>query len=224
MEGLDPSKRESVAKWIDAWEKVNGQIGQLAVRTIPTHYSTLLRLTAPHNDITASAPALEYKVRYPIRSNSHRPLAVGIRTGFSRPSAAHIVKPVTFDLPPVELMRLQSNDPTLVPEKYVALSGLTHRVNKIALAAQDPLKAAAPDIYQNVVANQKGVALRWAAPEQPTQVKVGFINVDPTRYGRNRYLAVMHNGKLNDSPPLIYTDDEWKAFVAGVKDGEFDVI
>jgi hypothetical protein len=33
----------------------------------------------------------------------------------------------------------------------------------------------------------------------------------------------LRDSKLPDSPVLTYTRDEWRAFVAGVKDGEFDL-
>jgi hypothetical protein len=32
----------------------------------------------------------------------------------------------------------------------------------------------------------------------------------------------VRDSKINDSPVLSYTSDEWGAFVAGVKAGEFD--
>ncbi len=35
--------------------------------------------------------------------------------------------------------------------------------------------------------------------------------------------AAVRDGKLHDdSPILVFTSDEWHAFLAGVKDGEFD--
>lgn len=35
--------------------------------------------------------------------------------------------------------------------------------------------------------------------------------------------AAVRDGKLlQDSPILVFTSDEWRAFLAGVKDGEFD--
>jgi hypothetical protein len=33
----------------------------------------------------------------------------------------------------------------------------------------------------------------------------------------------IRDSKLSDSPELTYTADEWRAFVAGVKNGEFDI-
>ena len=33
----------------------------------------------------------------------------------------------------------------------------------------------------------------------------------------------MRDGKNPDGPALIFTPDEWRAFTAGVQDGEFDL-
>lgn len=35
----------------------------------------------------------------------------------------------------------------------------------------------------------------------------------------NRFVR---DSKLDDSPELVFTKDEWSAFIAGVKAGEFD--
>jgi hypothetical protein len=37
------------------------------------------------------------------------------------------------------------------------------------------------------------------------------------------YVIAMRNGKDPDGPTLIFTPDEWRAFTAGVQDGEFDL-
>lgn len=37
------------------------------------------------------------------------------------------------------------------------------------------------------------------------------------------YVITMRDAKDPDSPTLIFTPAEWDAFVAGVKDGEFDL-
>jgi hypothetical protein len=34
--------------------------------------------------------------------------------------------------------------------------------------------------------------------------------------------VLLRDGKNPDTPPLSFTADEWAAFVAGVKQGEFD--
>jgi Domain of unknown function (DUF397) len=36
-------------------------------------------------------------------------------------------------------------------------------------------------------------------------------------------LIGLRNGADPDSPILVFTQDEWDAFVAGAKDGEFDI-
>ena len=35
-------------------------------------------------------------------------------------------------------------------------------------------------------------------------------------------LILMRDSKDPDGPVLAFTEDEWRAFIAGVKDGEFD--
>lgn len=37
------------------------------------------------------------------------------------------------------------------------------------------------------------------------------------------YVITMRNAKGPGSPALVFTQAEWDAFVAGVKDGEFDL-
>ncbi|MET7458812.1 DUF397 domain-containing protein [Nonomuraea sp. NPDC005501] len=35
--------------------------------------------------------------------------------------------------------------------------------------------------------------------------------------------VALRDGKIGDSPVLVFTEAEWTAFVAGVRDGEFDL-
>jgi hypothetical protein len=43
-----------------------------------------------------------------------------------------------------------------------------------------------------------------------------------SKEGSDRVIA-MRDGKNPDGPTLIFTPDEWRAFTAGVLDGEFDL-
>ena len=43
-----------------------------------------------------------------------------------------------------------------------------------------------------------------------------------SKEGSDRVIA-MRDGKNPDGPTLIFTPDEWRAFTAGVQDGEFDL-
>ncbi|HTW03669.1 MAG TPA: DUF397 domain-containing protein [Streptosporangiaceae bacterium] len=43
-----------------------------------------------------------------------------------------------------------------------------------------------------------------------------------SKEGSDRVIA-MRDGRNPDGPTLIFTPDEWRAFTAGVRDGEFDV-
>ncbi|MGH3950707.1 MAG: DUF397 domain-containing protein [Pseudonocardiaceae bacterium] len=45
------------------------------------------------------------------------------------------------------------------------------------------------------------------------------VEVGVTRDGR----VVLRHSKHPELPPHVYTRDEWVAFLAGVKDGEFDL-
>lgn len=52
----------------------------------------------------------------------------------------------------------------------------------------------------------------WQAPAGGGNVQVAFVDD----------LIGMRNGDDPDGPILIFTEDEWDAFVLGAKDGEFD--
>jgi hypothetical protein len=43
-----------------------------------------------------------------------------------------------------------------------------------------------------------------------------------SKEGSDRVIA-MRDGRHPDGPTLIFTPDEWRAFTAGVLDGEFDL-
>ncbi len=43
-----------------------------------------------------------------------------------------------------------------------------------------------------------------------------------SKEGSDRVIA-MRDGNNPDGPALIFTPDEWRAFTAGVNDGEFDL-
>jgi len=43
-----------------------------------------------------------------------------------------------------------------------------------------------------------------------------------SKEGSDRVIA-MRDGRNPDGPTLIFTPDEWRAFTAGVRDGEFDL-
>ena len=36
-------------------------------------------------------------------------------------------------------------------------------------------------------------------------------------------IIAVRDSKVKDGPTLVYTPKEWEAFIAGVKDGEFDL-
>lgn len=47
----------------------------------------------------------------------------------------------------------------------------------------------------------------------PACVEVGFVTAE----------VLLRDSKHQDGPVLRFTPDEWNAFVAGVKNGEFDL-
>ena len=51
---------------------------------------------------------------------------------------------------------------------------------------------------------------------------VGCVEVDPEHvYGGKSWVAVKNSRLGEQSPILRFTDDEWRAFIKGVKEGEF---
>ena len=46
--------------------------------------------------------------------------------------------------------------------------------------------------------------------------------VPGSKEGSDQVIA-LRDGKNPDGPALIFTPDEWRAFTAGVQDGEFDL-
>ncbi|MGH3737713.1 MAG: DUF397 domain-containing protein [Micromonosporaceae bacterium] len=48
------------------------------------------------------------------------------------------------------------------------------------------------------------------------------VEAGPVLDGSGR-VAVRHSKHREHGPVIVYTRDEWAAFVAGVKDGEFDL-
>jgi len=52
--------------------------------------------------------------------------------------------------------------------------------------------------------------------------RIEIAIVPGSKEGSDRVIA-MRDGKNPDGPTLIFTPDEWRAFTAGVLDGEFDL-
>jgi Domain of unknown function (DUF397) len=50
------------------------------------------------------------------------------------------------------------------------------------------------------------------------------MNAGCVEVGAIEGLVVVRDSKLESSPVLSYTPDEWQAFIAGVKAGEFDFL
>lgn len=61
---------------------------------------------------------------------------------------------------------------------------------------------------------QRATACNWDKETWCTEAKLG-----PSGH------VLVRDSKLGDASPVLdFTPDEWRAFVAGVKDGEFDLL
>jgi hypothetical protein len=56
--------------------------------------------------------------------------------------------------------------------------------------------------------------------EDPSCIEIAVV---PGSKEGSDYVVAMRDGKNPDGPVLIFTPDEWRAFTAGVQDGEFDL-
>jgi hypothetical protein len=54
---------------------------------------------------------------------------------------------------------------------------------------------------------------QWRSSGEDGRIQIAFVDD----------LIGMRDGHDPDSPVLVFTEDEWDAFVAGAKDGEFDL-
>lgn len=54
---------------------------------------------------------------------------------------------------------------------------------------------------------------QWQSSGEDGRIQIAFVDD----------LIGMRDGHDPDGPVLVFTEDEWDAFVAGAKDGEFDV-
>jgi Domain of unknown function (DUF397) len=61
-----------------------------------------------------------------------------------------------------------------------------------------------------------------AAPGQDDAACVEVALVAGSKEGSEQVIA-MRDSRSPDGPVLIFTPDEWRAFTAGVQDGEFDL-
>lgn len=65
----------------------------------------------------------------------------------------------------------------------------------------------------------------WRRPSHDAGEDGGCIEVavvSGSKEGSDHVIA-MRDGSNPDGPALIFTPDEWRAFTAGVMDGEFDL-
>ncbi|HLQ57816.1 MAG TPA: DUF397 domain-containing protein [Streptosporangiaceae bacterium] len=49
------------------------------------------------------------------------------------------------------------------------------------------------------------------------------VATEPGSKEGSDHVITVRNARDPDGPKLVFTPDEWQAFVAGVKDGEFDL-
>jgi hypothetical protein len=58
--------------------------------------------------------------------------------------------------------------------------------------------------------------------DEPDEASVEVAVVAGSKEGSEQVIA-MRDSRSPDGPVLIFTPDEWRAFTAGVQDGEFDL-
>jgi hypothetical protein len=63
-------------------------------------------------------------------------------------------------------------------------------------------------------------AVAWHISTRSADTGGNCVEAGPLADGSGR-VAVRHS-RTPDAATIVYTRDEWNAFVAGVKDGEFD--
>ena len=61
----------------------------------------------------------------------------------------------------------------------------------------------------------------YGSGDEDSRIEIAIIP-GASKEGSDRVIA-MRDGKNPDGPTLIFTPDEWRAFTAGVLDGEFDL-
>jgi hypothetical protein len=67
-----------------------------------------------------------------------------------------------------------------------------------------------------------GALWRRAGTGEPGEACVEVAVVPGSKEGSEHVIA-MRDSRSPDGPVLIFTPDEWRAFTAGVQDGEFDL-
>ena len=61
----------------------------------------------------------------------------------------------------------------------------------------------------------------YGSDDEDSRIEIAIIT-GVSKEGSDCVIA-MRDGKNPDGPALIFTPDEWRAFTAGVQDGEFDL-
>ena len=61
----------------------------------------------------------------------------------------------------------------------------------------------------------------YGSDDEDSRIEIAIVP-GVSKEGSDRVIA-MRDGKNPDGPTLIFTPDEWRAFAAGVLDGEFDL-
>jgi hypothetical protein len=67
-----------------------------------------------------------------------------------------------------------------------------------------------------------GATWRKASSGETDEASVEIAFVRGSKEGSDQVIA-MRDSRRPDGPVLIFTPDEWRAFTAGVHDGEFDL-
>lgn len=224
------AERELLQNWAADWEEASGEV-EVVGGAVSSSTRAYAFLSGPAISIDRGlyAPGLRYDVQY--RRNG-TPRGLNVRMGYVNANSqfSNAAERVTFAISEPELLAIRYDYPEVLREETLALGALTAHAYWVITAAQDPLKVALPDVHAANIARHGGQeALPWMraghGPQDDPEaimVEVYLSGVDPERYGEGRYAAFVRESRP-DSPLMMFTGEEWDAFVGGAKDGEFDL-
>lgn len=229
--------------WHDSWVNANGAVERICADQRNDEFRTNLLIAGPAADPSSDLPV------YPALAFAHsleftgRHMLTGIQVGLGFVDIDGQPLPdrwSEFSLPPANLSSKGYLARPLLgaPQHTAKLRGavlLAERAALVGMAAEDPLKGSitmfkhekGAELYRRLMADP-GADLEWSRSSRTTEgqddvVEVCMSFVDAQRFGPGRFIVLVRNSQHPDGDVLIFTDDEWKAFVGGAQDGEFDL-
>lgn len=220
--------------WHNSWVSANGAVERVCADQRNDEFRTDLLIAGPAADASSDPPV------YPALAFTHsleftgKHMLTGIRVGLGFVDIDGQTLPdrwLEFSLPPANLSsKGYLARPLLGPPQHTAkLRGavlLAERAALVGMAAEDPLKGSitiskhkkGAELYRRLMADP-AAELEWsrssrATDEQHNVVEVCMPFVDAQRFGPGRFIVLVRNSRHPDGDVLIFTDDEWSAFVA----------